>query len=273
MHLVILLLLVLALVFGPQLWAKSVLKRYSKQQEHFPGSGAEFARHLLNKADLAAVKVEKTTFGDHYDPTDRCVRLSEDNFNGKSLTAVTVAAHEVGHAIQHGDNDPKLMMRAKLVKIAQVTEKMGSLAMFAVPVLMGITRAPSVGALMFFIGLLSLGVSALVHLVTLPVEWDASFGKGKAMPLIHAGEYLSREEERGAKKILRACALTYFAVEFVEYLALDELFATLISRYFISLRRQKGFSDLYFHLIRIIISVHDTVWRGRWKAILLGSGA
>ncbi len=211
MHLVILLLLVLALVFGPQLWAKSVLKRYSKQQEHFPGSGAEFARHLLNKSGLTTVKVEKTTSGDHYDPIERCVRLSEDNFDGKSLTAVTVAAHEVGHAIQHGDNDPQLMMRARLVKIAQITEKMGSLAMFAVPVLMGITRAPSIGALMFFIGLLSLGVSALVHLVTLPVEWDASFGKGKAMRLIHAGEYLSREEERGAKKILRACAFTYLA--------------------------------------------------------------
>jgi len=211
MHLVILLLLVLALVFGPQLWAKSVLKRYSKQQKHYPGTGAEFAQHLLNKSGLTVVKVEKTTFGDHYDPVDRCVRLSEQNFDGKSLTAVTVAAHEVGHAIQHGENDPKLMMRARLVRIAQVTEKVGSLAMFAVPLLMGITRMPSVGALMFFIGLMSLGVSALVHLVTLPVEWDASFGKGKAMPLIHAGAYLSREEERGAKKILRACALTYFA--------------------------------------------------------------
>jgi len=211
MHLVILLLLVLALVFGPQLWARSVLKRYSTPQAHYPGSGAEFAQHLLRNAGLTAVKVERTTFGDHYDPTDRCVRLSDDNFDGKSLTAVAVAAHEVGHAIQHGNNDPKLMMRARLVKIAQVTEKMGSLAMFAVPVLMGLTRAPSVGALMFFIGLLSLGVSALVHLVTLPVEWDASFGKGKAMAMIKDGDYLSQGDERGARKILRACALTYFA--------------------------------------------------------------
>ncbi len=209
MHLVILLLLVLALVFGPQLWARSVLARYSKQLNHFPGNGEEFARHLLNKSGLESVKIEQTTLGDHYDPTDRCVRLSEANFTGKSLTAVTVAAHEVGHAIQHRNNDPKLMMRAKLVRVAQVTEKLGSLAMFAVPVLVGFTRAPSVGVLMFVIGLASLGVSALVHLVTLPVEWDASFGK--AMPLIKAGRYLSPTEERAAKKILRACALTYFA--------------------------------------------------------------
>jgi len=209
MHLVILLLLILALVFGPQFWARSVLTRYSKPQDHFPGNGEEFARHLLNKAGLASVKIEQTTLGDHYDPTDRCVRLSEENFAGKSLTAVAVAAHEVGHAIQHHNNDPKLMMRARLVRIAQVTEKLGSLAMFAVPVLVGFTRAPSVGALMFFIGLLSLGVSTLVHLVTLPVEWDASFGK--AMPMIKAGQYLTHAEERAAKKILRACALTYFA--------------------------------------------------------------
>ncbi len=209
MHLVILLLLVLALVFGPQLWARAVLARNSKHQAHYPGNGAEFARHLLNKAGLEAVKVEKTALGDHYDPTDRCVRLSEANFDGKSLTAVAVAAHEVGHAIQHRDGDPKLMLRGRLVRIAQVTEKAGSLAMFAVPLLVGVTRAPSVGMLMFLVGLASLGVSTLVHLVTLPVEWDASFGK--AMPLIKAGKYLSLAEERAARKILRACALTYLA--------------------------------------------------------------
>lgn len=209
MHLVILLVLLLALVFGPQLWARSVLSRYSQQQEHYPGSGSEFARHLLNKCGLQAVALEKTALGDHYDPDARCVRLSEENFDGKSLTAVTVAAHEVGHAIQHHSGDRKLAMRTRLVRIAQVAEKAGSLAMFAIPVLVGFSRAPSLGVLMFIIGLASLGVSALVHLVTLPVEWDASFGK--AMPLIRAGHYLSATEERAAEKILRACALTYFA--------------------------------------------------------------
>ncbi len=209
MHLVILLLLLLALLFGPQLWARSVLSRHSKPQDHFPGNGEAFARHLLNRAGLEKVAVEQTTLGDHYDPADRCVRLSEANFTGKSLTAVAVAAHEVGHAIQHRDNDPRLALRARLVKLAQVTEKMGSVAMFAVPVLVGFTRAPSVGVLMFVVGLISLGVSALVHLVTLPVEWDASFGK--AMPMIKAGHYLTEAEELAAKKILRACALTYLA--------------------------------------------------------------
>jgi len=209
MHLVLLAILLLALIFGPQLWARSVLSRYSQHQERYPGNGAEFARHLLSKCGLEAVKVEKTTLGDHYDPTDRCVRLSEANFDGKSLTAVTVAAHEVGHAIQHQQGDPKLLLRGKLVRIAQVTEKAGSLAMFAVPLLVGVTRAPSAGILMFLIGLASLGVSALVHLVTLPVELDASFGK--AMPLIKAGQYLTPTEERAAKKILRACAFTYLA--------------------------------------------------------------
>jgi len=209
MHLVIPLLLLLALIFGPQLWARSVLSRYSEHQEHYPGSGSEFARHLLNECGLASVKVEKTVLGDHYDPADRCVRLGEANFDGKSLTAVTVAAHEVGHAIQHQNGDRMLMMRANLVQIAQVAEKAGSLAMIAIPLLMVFTRAPSVGVVMFIIGLASIGVSALVHLVTLPVEWDASFGK--ALPLIRAGKYLTATEERAAKKILRACALTYFA--------------------------------------------------------------
>ncbi len=209
MHLAILLLLILALVFGPQLWARSVLSRYNKDQAHFPGSGAEFARHLLNKCELETVAVEKTEQGDHYDLEARCVRLSEANFDGKSLTAVTVAAHEVGHAIQHHNGDRKLAMRTRLVRIAQVAEKGGSMAMFAIPLLVGFSRAPSLGLMMFIVGLASLAVSALVHLVTLPVEWDASFGK--AMPLIRAGQYLSAAEERAAEKILRACALTYLA--------------------------------------------------------------
>ena len=80
MHLVILLLLLLALLFGPQLWARSVLSRHSKPQDHFPGNGEAFARHLLNRAGLEKVAVEQTALGDHYDPADRCVRLSEANF-------------------------------------------------------------------------------------------------------------------------------------------------------------------------------------------------
>ena len=106
----------LALVFGPSIWARAVLAHYSADRTDFPGTGGELARHLLDAADLAEVKVETTDRGDHYDPEARTVRLSQANHDGRSVTAVAVATHEVGHALQHRDGDPALMRRTRLVK-------------------------------------------------------------------------------------------------------------------------------------------------------------
>ena len=98
----VVLLLVLAMVYLPQVWVQQVLARYNRHPEdNFPGNGAELARHLLNRFDLDDVKVERTDLGDHYDPQARAVRLTADKYEGRSLTAITVAAHECGHALQH----------------------------------------------------------------------------------------------------------------------------------------------------------------------------
>ena len=97
MHIIAILLVLLAIVFGPQLWARYTFKRYAKHRDDIPGNGAELARHLLDSFDMSHVKVEQTEKdGDHYDPNDKVVRLSPENFTGRSLTAITVAAHEVG---------------------------------------------------------------------------------------------------------------------------------------------------------------------------------
>ena len=84
-----------ALAFLPQMWVKSVIKRHSAERSDFPGTGGELARHLLDRYDLQEIKVEATDSGDHYDPMDRAVRLTRDKFEGKSLTAITVAHMEV----------------------------------------------------------------------------------------------------------------------------------------------------------------------------------
>ena len=91
---------VIACIFLPQFWTKNILKKHSIERPDFPGTGAEFAQHLIKEHDLD-VTLETTEQGDHYDPQTKTVRLSTSNFNNKSLTAVATAAHEVGHAIQH----------------------------------------------------------------------------------------------------------------------------------------------------------------------------
>lgn len=193
-----------------------------------PGTGGELARHLVRKFNLNDVTVEVTEQGDHYDPITRAVRLSKENYDGKSLTAVAVAAHEVGHAIQHHQGNAMFLWRGKLVGFAQQAQKLGAIAMFAIPVVMGIARAPSAGLFMFLIGILSMGVSTLVHLVTLPVEWDASFNK--ALPILREGRYIPASDEHAVKKVLKAAALTYLAGSLMSLLNLGRWIAILRRR-------------------------------------------
>jgi Zn-dependent membrane protease YugP len=224
--LIILLLFLLMLVFGPQWWARYTFRRYAGALPRIPGTGGELARHLLDQFEMPDVPVEKTEQGgDHYDPERRAVCLSPDNYDHNSLTAVAVAAHEVGHAIQHQRNEPKLALRHRLVKLAQTTQQLGAGAMFLLPVAMVITRAPSAGLIMGAIGLGSMASATLVHLVTLPVELDASFGK--ALPILMAGHYIQAEDETAVRRVLRAAALTYVASSLASLLNLARWLAFL----------------------------------------------
>jgi len=209
MPILIFLLLLVAIIYGPQIWAKRILTKYSKHRDDFPGTGGELARHLLDKLDMSEVKVEVTELGDHYDPIEKSVRLSQANWGSHSLTAVVTAAHEVGHAIQDKTAYQPLQARSQLVGIAQIAEKIGAGLMMMIPVVAIIARIPAAGLLVFLGGLASLGASVIVHLVTLPVEWDASFKR--ALPILEKGEYISNQDQLAARQILTACALTYVA--------------------------------------------------------------
>jgi len=209
MHFLLLFLALIILIYGPQWWVGVTLRRYHQTQESFPGTGGEFARHLLDQYELKNVEVEAIEgAGDHYDPTALKVCLTEDKFNGRSLTSVVVAAHEVGHAIQHAMGYPPFLWRMRLVHLAHFAEKAGSFLMFAAPLLGLITRAPSAGVLVFLTAVMTLGMGLLVQLITFPVEWDASFRR--AMPVLANG-YLTESQVPAANKILKACALTYVA--------------------------------------------------------------
>ena len=110
-------LIVLALIFGPSLWVKFVMKRYSSEEPEMPGTGGELAKHLIERFSLKDVEVEITELGDHYDPIEKKVRLLPEHYESKSLTAIAIAAHEVGHAIQDQQGDKRLATRTKMVPI------------------------------------------------------------------------------------------------------------------------------------------------------------
>jgi Zn-dependent membrane protease YugP len=203
-----LIILVLAAVFGPQLWAQYILKHYSRHRDEIPGTGGELAIHLIANSKLEGVTVERIPLGDHYDPTEKVVRLSEAVYDGKSLTAVAVAAHEVGHAIQDKLNYAPLNLRTRLVGVAGISERIGAMILIALPFITALTRMPATGALMLVSGLAVLLVPVAVHLVTLPVEFDASFKR--ALPILALG-YVPEEELPATRRILTACALTYVA--------------------------------------------------------------
>ena len=197
----IVILILLVLLFGPQWWAQYTFRRYARPQEHIPGNGAELARHLLDRFEMQGVNVEKTDAGnDHYDPQSRCVRLSPENYEQNSLTAVAVAAHEVGHAIQHHRGEALLALRTRLVQVASMAQKMGAAALVIMPLAALLTRAPSTGLLLLIAGVGSMFLASLVHLITLPVEMDASFNK--ALPILREG-YVSKADEPKIRKILR----------------------------------------------------------------------
>lgn len=200
-------LLLLGLFTLPQWWVGRVLKRHGEEREDFPGTGGELALHLIKAQGLENVGIEETPVGDHYDPMDKMVRLTPDKLNGRSLTAIVVAAHEVGHAIQDHNKETTFNARIQAAKFANVAERIAPIAFWLSPLLAAMN--PAVSRVSLIVAVLSVLASTLVHLITLPVEWDASFGK--ALPILEKGEYLNEQDMKGARQILLAAALTYVA--------------------------------------------------------------
>ena len=199
--------MLLVVVFGPQWWVKSAINRHSGERSDFPGTGGELASHLIEEFRIGKTGVEITDKGDHYDPQDHMVRLLEDHHNGRSVTAVAIAAHEVGHAIQHHEGSRMLAIRQELVEFASLTDKFAAVFFFIAPFLGLIARSPGAFLVVILIGIALIGIRVIVHLVTLPVEWDASFKK--ALPILEQGGYLHEDDMPAAREVLRAAALTY----------------------------------------------------------------
>ena len=215
----------LALIVGPNLWVKAVITRHSHPTNRYSQSGGRFARQLLDHLGLKHVTTEITDVGDHYDPLAKAVRLSEANFNGHSLTAITIATHEVGHAIQDARGFKPLKWRTRLVKWVGPVEKIGAGLLMVAPFTVALTRTPIIGLITLIGGFLTLGSGAVVHFLTLPTEFDASFGR--ALPLLSSKKLLHPGDEPGARRLLTAAALTYVSASLSSLLNIARWWAIL----------------------------------------------
>ena len=217
-------LLLAALIFGPQLWVRHALRRHAVERSDFPGTGGELARHLLDLAGLRHVKVELAP-GDHYDPVDKAVRLAPGNHDGRSVTAVAVAAHEVSHALQDAAGDRLLAARVRLAGTVRTIEIAAAVVLATAPLVMAVVRSPALLALQVAVAVLLMGSRLVVHLLTLPVEYDASFRR--ALPILKTGGYLADTDLPAARQVLRAAALTYVAAALVTLLDVTRLIRIL----------------------------------------------
>ncbi len=190
------------------------MRKHDAAREDFPGTGGELARHLLDEAGLRTIKVERVVEGDHYSPADKAVRLSARNFDSKSVTAVAVAAHEVCHALQDRDAYAPLILRQKLALTCIAIERAGSMMMMATPLVFALTRSPVVLVAEVVLALGILASTVVIHIFTLPTEYDASFNR--ALPILK--NYLPAEDMAGARSVLKAAAFTYVASALVSLL-------------------------------------------------------
>jgi uncharacterized protein len=217
--------MLLALIFLPQWWIRSVLTRHQEERPDLGGTGADLARDLLDRAGLRHVKVELTEAGDHYDPGDETVRLSLPHHDGKSVAALAVAAHEVSHALQHAHGDRVFGLRQRLAPSVIWIERGAQVVFFAIPLLGVVARSPALIAAQIVLVVLLLGARLGMHIVTLPVELDASFRR--ALPILEAGRYLPEADMPAARRVLRAAALTYVAAALVSLVDVTRLIRVL----------------------------------------------
>jgi Zn-dependent membrane protease YugP len=185
---------------------ESRFRKYAKVAPSSGLTGAQAAYQMLRREGLDNIAVERVQgfLSDHYDPRARVLRLSPDVHDGRSLSAVGVACHEAGHALQHAQNYSPLTLRSALVPATNFTSKL-SMPLLLIGFLM--SGAPA-GRLMMISGALLLSVSVIFTLVTLPVEWDAS---ARAKRLMVQNGIVSPMQEKDAGAVLDAAFLTYLA--------------------------------------------------------------
>lgn len=199
---IILIIPVLILAFYAQSKVKGNFNKYKKLPCSINMTGEQLARNLLERNGVRDVDVKpvKGVLSDHYHPTKKEVRLSEEIYYGKSVSAISIAAHEVGHALQHANGYYPLQLRANILPVANI----GSTMAFPMFIIGFLFRTP----FLMDIGIILFAAALVFHVVTLPVEFNAS---KRAIKQLSDGFVIYPEEMKGAKVVLNAAALTYIA--------------------------------------------------------------
>lgn len=190
------------LSFGAQAWVRSATSRWSRVPLSRGLRGVDIAHAILKARGVRGVRVEEVGgfLSDHYDPRSRTLRLSPGNYNGRSVTAAGIAAHEVGHAIQHADGYAPMALRQTMVPVANIGTNLGVM-MVMIGLLLGAGGLARLGVVLF-------GGFVLFTLVTLPVEFDASL---RARRLLLKTGLVTEREAQGIARVLTAAAATYLA--------------------------------------------------------------
>lgn len=206
--------IIMLLPLYAQMKVKGTYKKFAKVSAEKGMTGAQVARYILDQHGLTDVRVVPTQgfLADHYNPATKTVALSEDNYYNSSIAGTAVAAHEVGHAMQHAEAYSFLTLRSKLVPVANISSNASWIF-----VIIGML-AQSSGLLL--LGILLLAAGVVFQLVTLPVEFDAS---KRAMNEVVTLGIINNTEERSAKKVLNAAAMTYVAAAAVAVMELLRL--------------------------------------------------
>lgn len=211
-----------ALISGAAaLWVRSSYKKYSKQRSNSGLTGAQTARMILDRNGLTNVRVEPIAgqLTDHYDPRSKVVRLSESNFRDATIAGVSVAAHEVGHAIQDASGYAPMKLRSGLVPIVNFGGQLWT-PLFFMAIITGVSTG--IGNLFIQLAVIAFAGVLAFHVVTLPVEINAST---RAYGLLTRYGILSSTEAGGTRRVLTAAAFTYIAAALTSLLTLLYLFA------------------------------------------------
>lgn len=193
------------------LWASanvnSTFKRYANQHSYRHITGADAAQRVLSAHGIRDVRIERVSgnLTDHYDPRSNVIRLSDSVYSSTSTAAIGVACHEAGHAVQYAESYGPIKLRAAIIPVTNIGSRL------AMPlILLGLLFSSlyTFSDILVYLGIAAFGLSLVFQLITLPVEFNAS---RRAMEAIESAQILSDEEQKGAKKTLRAAALTYVA--------------------------------------------------------------
>ena len=213
-------------LFLPSIWVNYVLRKNNNPLPDMPFTGNELGLKILQENKLENVLIEPIKQIDHYNPLEKKVNISEDKLYKKSITSIAVVAHEIGHAIQDKENYKPLMLRQKLIEKTMIFQRIGSfLLIIGLPSIFAITKNPFITFLAAIIIMGCLSTNVLIHLITLPVEFDASFKK--ALPILQ--RYVPNENMRQCKSVLRAAAFTYLAQSIVSIFRLKVILFSFIN--------------------------------------------